>query len=108
MRFAIVLVAAGASTRMGFPKLWADVCGQPLLARAIGEARAANPSELVVVVSEERVSEAAALAPDARVIAGGLRRRDSVAAGLAGVARSRSYSPGQGWSRHDWRGLVAA
>ena len=68
---------------MGFPKLWADVCGQPLLARAIGEARAANPSELVVVVSEERVSEAAALAPDARVIAGGLRRRDSVAAGLA-------------------------
>jgi len=63
---------------MGFPKLWADVCGQPLLARAIGEARAANPSELVVVVSEERVSEAAALAPDARVIAGGLRRRDSV------------------------------
>jgi len=83
MRFAIILVAAGASTRMGFPKLWSDVCGQPLLAHAIAEARAAEPSELVVVVSEERVDEAAALAPDARVIAGGLRRRDSVAAGLA-------------------------
>src|SRR5439155_996309 len=32
---------------------------------------------------EQRLREAAALAPDARVIAGGLRRRDSVAAGLA-------------------------
>ncbi len=83
MRFAIILVAAGASTRMGFPKLWADVGGKPLLARAVAEARAAQPSELVVVVSEERVSEAAALAPGARVVAGGARRRDSVAAGLA-------------------------
>jgi 2-C-methyl-D-erythritol 4-phosphate cytidylyltransferase len=83
MRLAIVLVAAGASTRMGFPKLWVDVCGQPLLARAIASARAADPSELVVVVSEDRVRAAAELAPDARVVAGGARRRDSVAAGLA-------------------------
>ena len=83
MRFAIVLVAAGSSTRMGFPKLWADVCGQPLLARAIVEARAAQPSELVVVVAEERVPDVRALAPDATVVAGGARRRDSVSAGLA-------------------------
>src|SRR5262252_10706343 len=83
MELAIVLVAAGASTRMGFPKLWVEICGQPLLARAITTAQAANPSELIVVISEDRLAHATALAPDARVVAGGVRRRDSVAAGLA-------------------------
>ena len=39
MDLAIVLVAAGASTRMGFPKLWADLDGQPLLAYAVATAR---------------------------------------------------------------------
>jgi 2-C-methyl-D-erythritol 4-phosphate cytidylyltransferase len=79
---AIVLVAAGASTRMGFPKLWADVRGQPLLAHALMSARAASPAELVVVVAEDRLAEARALAPSARVVAGGVRRRDSVTNGL--------------------------
>ena len=83
MQFAIVIVAAGASTRMGFSKLWIDVCGQPLLARAIEAARAAEPTELIVVASVDRLADTAALAPDARVVAGGVRRRDSVAAGLA-------------------------
>ena len=83
MDFAIVLVAAGASTRMGFPKLWADVCGQPLIAHAIHQVRSADPAELVVVVSEDRVAQTRELAASARVVAGGLRRRDSVAAGLA-------------------------
>jgi 2-C-methyl-D-erythritol 4-phosphate cytidylyltransferase len=81
--FAIVLVAAGASTRMGFPKLWADVCGQPLLGHALAAARSAEPAEIVLVVAPERVAQASALAPFARVVAGGARRRDSVAAGLA-------------------------
>src|SRR5438105_170670 len=67
---------------MGFPKLWADVCGRPLLAYAIDAARAAEPTELVVVAPADRVSDAAALAPHAQVVAGGVRRRDSVAAGL--------------------------
>jgi 2-C-methyl-D-erythritol 4-phosphate cytidylyltransferase len=83
MPFAIVLVAAGSSTRMGFPKLWSDVCGQPLLGHALAAARAAQPSELVLVVAPERVTQAAALEPLARIVAGGARRRDSVAAGLA-------------------------
>ena len=78
-----MLVAAGASTRMGFPKLWVEVCGEPLLARAIAAARAADPTELVIVVAADRVQATMALAPDARVVAGGPRRRDSVAAGLA-------------------------
>src|ERR671933_1111231 len=83
MRFAIVLVAAGASTRMGFPKLWVEVCGEPLLARAVARARAAGPSEMVLVVPADRLDAARALAPEARVVPGGTRRRDSVAAGLA-------------------------
>jgi len=81
--FAIVLVAAGASTRMGFPKLWTDVCGKPLLAHALVSAQAAAPTELVLVVAPERLAHAEALSPTARVVAGGIRRRDSVAAGLA-------------------------
>ncbi len=81
--FAIVLVAAGASTRMGFSKLWTDVCGRPLIAHALEAARLAEPAELVVVVAADRLAKATALAPFARVVAGGARRRDSVAAGLA-------------------------
>ena len=84
--FAIVLVAAGASSRMGFPKLWADVNGEPLLAHAIAAACEARPAELIVVVGRDRVGEAARLAPTARVVSGGARRRDSVAAGLAAAS----------------------
>lgn len=83
MEFAIILVAAGASTRMGFSKLWADVCGRPLLAHAIAAARAAKPTELIVVVASDRLIRTTQLAPDAQVVQGGARRRDSVAAGLA-------------------------
>jgi 2-C-methyl-D-erythritol 4-phosphate cytidylyltransferase len=81
--FAIILVAAGASTRMGFPKLWAEVCGRPLLAYAIDAACAARPTELIVVVSPDRLAATASLLPAVRMVAGGARRRDSVAAGLA-------------------------
>jgi 2-C-methyl-D-erythritol 4-phosphate cytidylyltransferase len=80
---AIVLVAAGASTRMGCPKLWADLGGQPLLAWAVAAVQTIRPSELILVVSADRVAEAARLAPEANTVPGGLRRRDSVAAGLA-------------------------
>lgn len=83
MQCAIVLVAAGGSTRMGFPKLWTDLLDRPLLAYAIDAARAADPAELLIVVAEERLAQARGLAPDARVLRGGTRRRDSVAAGLA-------------------------
>jgi 2-C-methyl-D-erythritol 4-phosphate cytidylyltransferase len=86
VQFSIVLVAAGASTRMGFDKLWVDLDGQPLVARAIARAESACPTRLVIVVSRHRVAETAGLAPRAQVVAGGARRRDSVAAGLAAVS----------------------
>jgi 2-C-methyl-D-erythritol 4-phosphate cytidylyltransferase / 2-C-methyl-D-erythritol 2,4-cyclodiphosphate synthase len=83
MDFAIVLVAAGASTRMGFDKVWADLEGQPLVAHALAAAHEAAPQQLVVVVAPERIEQATSLAPDVDVVAGGPRRRDSVANGLA-------------------------
>jgi 2-C-methyl-D-erythritol 4-phosphate cytidylyltransferase / 2-C-methyl-D-erythritol 2,4-cyclodiphosphate synthase len=80
--FAIVVVAAGDSTRMGFSKLWTEIRGQPLLAHALTSVRVAAPSQIVLVVGADRIDAATALAPDARVVSGGLRRRDSVTAGL--------------------------
>jgi 2-C-methyl-D-erythritol 4-phosphate cytidylyltransferase len=110
--FAIVLVAAGASTRMGFPKLWADVCGRPLLAHALAAAQLAGPSEIVLVASSDRLASAADLAPFARVLPGGARRRDSVAAGLAATTSewvavhdaARAFAPSEMFAR----GLLAA
>ena len=83
MDFDVVLVAAGASTRMGFPKLWVDVCGRPLILYAIDAAVTSQPKQLILVVSEDRVEDARRLAPHACVVGGGARRRDSVAAGLS-------------------------
>jgi 2-C-methyl-D-erythritol 4-phosphate cytidylyltransferase / 2-C-methyl-D-erythritol 2,4-cyclodiphosphate synthase len=80
---AIVLVAAGSSTRMGFDKLWADLCGKPLLAHAVAAAASAASREVVIVAAAARVEDARRLAPSACVVPGGARRRDSVAAGLA-------------------------
>lgn len=88
-----VLVAAGRSTRMGFDKLWADLGGRPVLAWSL-HALASCPDleRLVVVAGTERLAETerlvAELAParlGARVVLGGERRRDSVAAGLAAL-----------------------
>lgn len=112
MAFAIILVAAGASTRMGFPKLWIDVCGKPLLAYAIEAALRVNPDELIVVTSGDRLRETATLAPLARIVPGGARRRDSVAAGLAATAAgwvavhdaARALAPAEVFAR----GLTAA
>jgi 2-C-methyl-D-erythritol 4-phosphate cytidylyltransferase / 2-C-methyl-D-erythritol 2,4-cyclodiphosphate synthase len=81
MDLAIVLVAAGASTRMGFPKLWADIGGQPVLAHAVSAARSINAREVIAVVATDRVAHASF--DGVRAVAGGARRRDSVAAGVA-------------------------
>jgi 2-C-methyl-D-erythritol 4-phosphate cytidylyltransferase/2-C-methyl-D-erythritol 2,4-cyclodiphosphate synthase len=87
----VVVVAAGASTRMnGVDKMRASIGGRQLLAwtlRAITAARVVR--EVVVVVSQARLAElsdAAWLPPAVRaVVAGGPRRQDSVAAGVAAL-----------------------
>jgi 2-C-methyl-D-erythritol 4-phosphate cytidylyltransferase len=97
---------------MGFAKLWSDICGQPLVTRAVAAAAAARPDELILVVSADRIAEAQALVPDARIVGGGARRRDSVAAGLAASTAAwlaihdaaRALTPPELFSR----GLAAA
>jgi len=87
----VVVVAAGASSRMGgVDKLRADVGGRPLLAWTL-EAVAGAPivRHVVVVTAPDRVDEVARepwLPPAvSAVVAGGARRQDSVAAGVAAL-----------------------
>jgi 2-C-methyl-D-erythritol 4-phosphate cytidylyltransferase / 2-C-methyl-D-erythritol 2,4-cyclodiphosphate synthase len=97
LRADVVVVAAGASHRMGgTDKLMAPVGGRPLLAWTL-EAIAASPvlGRLVLVTTPGRVAEVAAadwLPPrvDA-VVAGGATRQASVA---AGVRRVEALDPG--------------
>jgi 2-C-methyl-D-erythritol 4-phosphate cytidylyltransferase / 2-C-methyl-D-erythritol 2,4-cyclodiphosphate synthase len=85
----VVLVAAGASRRMGgVDKVLAPLLGRPMLAWALdGIAAASAVRRLIVVVAPERVAELANLpwlrAAAVQVVAGGPRRQASVAAGLA-------------------------
>ena len=84
-----IVVAAGSSTRMGgSDKLAAVVGGRPLLAWTLeAVAHASSVAHIVVVTTGSRVAEVAAAAwlPDvvSAVVAGGERRQDSVAAGVA-------------------------
>lgn len=85
----VVVVAAGSSTRMaGRDKLLAPIQGRPLLAWTLDGLRAAaSTRDLVLVASPDRVASMAAepwvVSTGARVVAGGTRRQDSVAAGIA-------------------------
>ncbi len=86
-----IIVAAGASSRMGgTDKLAATLGGRPLLAWTLDAvARSSSVTRIVVVTIAERIpaiTEAAWL-PDAvcAVVAGGPRRQDSVAAGAAAL-----------------------
>ncbi|HLG10541.1 MAG TPA: 2-C-methyl-D-erythritol 4-phosphate cytidylyltransferase [Dehalococcoidia bacterium] len=88
LRTGAIIVAAGSSRRMhGVDKLLAPLGGRPVVAHSIA-VFASHPAvdEVVVVTSaanQEAIGALAAeLAPRARVILGGVRRRDSVRAGL--------------------------
>ncbi len=91
---AVVLVAAGAGTRLGatVPKAFFLLAGQSLLTRAlVTVAECPDVSSIVIVAPASHLAAAAAAAFDARVPArvvvvvapGGTDRGDSVAAGLA-------------------------
>jgi len=90
----VVIVAAGSGTRLGHsePKAFVQLAGETLLERAIRGARAsAEPIDCVVAVPAHLVSAAreliaaAALEP-VTVVAGGVSRQASVAAGLAALS----------------------
>lgn len=86
-----IIVAAGASTRMSRDKLWVDLGGAPLVARALQVFAAAGLCQSLTVVAaagqEDRMRELLAdLRIDAQVVTGGARRQDSVRAGVEAVS----------------------
>ncbi|MDA0351460.1 MAG: 2-C-methyl-D-erythritol 4-phosphate cytidylyltransferase [Chloroflexi bacterium] len=87
---AAIVLAAGRSTRMGGQdKLWADLDGASVIERALrGVADLPELDVLVIVAPLVLHERLASLVPEregleVRCVAGGTRRQDSVAAGLA-------------------------
>ena len=87
-----IVVAAGSSARMGGPdKLAAQIGDRPLLAWTLDSlARSTSVARIVVVTAAAKIPGIAGAAwlPDcvSAVVAGGARRQDSVAAGVAALA----------------------
>ncbi len=90
-RAAVVVLAAGASRRLGRPKQLLDWHGKPLIAHAVATALAARSGPVVVVIGHEAPAMRAALADlDVRIVenpdwAQGMST--SLRAGLAAVER---------------------
>jgi len=61
-RVAVVVLAAGTSSRMGAPKMLADFHGQPMIRATVTEALASSADEVVVVTGHRGDDVAAALA----------------------------------------------
>ncbi|MDA0271183.1 MAG: 2-C-methyl-D-erythritol 4-phosphate cytidylyltransferase [Chloroflexi bacterium] len=91
-----IVLAAGTSQRMGGAnKIWADLGGRPVLARSLAVfASVAAVTRIVVVAPLEAhaaVREAAPAGTSVTCVAGGARRQDSVAAGLAAAPDAAWY-----------------
>ncbi len=85
---ALIVVAAGSSTRFGADKLGVRIAGKSVLERAVAAVRAAYPdAPLALVVRADQVepSDARWRAERVRVVAGGRRRQDSVRNGFAAL-----------------------
>jgi 2-C-methyl-D-erythritol 4-phosphate cytidylyltransferase / 2-C-methyl-D-erythritol 2,4-cyclodiphosphate synthase len=82
---AIIVVAAGSSSRFGRDKLGVRVGGRPVLDRAVAAVRAAFPNAPAVLVVRPEQLEGAAQRwreQGVRVVAGGRHRQDSVRNGF--------------------------
>lgn len=99
LRYDAIVVAAGSSSRMGGrDKLDVQIGGRPLLAWTLDAlARAEGLERMVVVTGPERLEAIAGspwLPPGvAAVVAGGGRRQDSVAAGVAALESLAPVDP---------------
>lgn len=87
-RTVALIVAAGRGVRSGseMPKQFAPLAGRPMVAWSHA-ALSAHPAidDVVVVIGEGQSEALAAAVPGAASVIGGSERRDSVAAGLAGI-----------------------
>jgi 2-C-methyl-D-erythritol 4-phosphate cytidylyltransferase len=90
-RLGVVCVAGGGSRRYGRDKLAEDLAGEPVLARALAAVTGSLPGAVAVVVAAAaRVqwwrARLADRFPAVAVLAGGMRRQDSVRLGVEAVA----------------------
>lgn len=92
---SVVVVAAGASARMGFDKILADVGGLPVIVRCLRSfEEAPSVSEVVVVTRTELVPEVARLCQDfslskvVKVVRGGEDRTQSARLGTLECSRN--------------------
>lgn len=93
MKAAAIIVAAGASTRMGFDKLTAPLAGKPLLTWSLQAVQdCAEISVAILVCPPLRSEEFAAIANPfpkiSRVVAGGSERSASVLNGLLALSEN--------------------
>jgi 2-C-methyl-D-erythritol 4-phosphate cytidylyltransferase len=91
-----IVVAAGASERMGFDKLFAPLGNKPVVAHAIEAFEQTNSvDEIVLVGRNESLDELRKLLwPKTKVrklVPGGIRRQDSVRAGLRQIDARADY-----------------
>ena len=94
-RCAVVIVAAGASVRMaGVDKLYADLCGKPVLARTLLAFEASDLiSEIVLVVSASQRGTAARICSEnsitklSCILTGGATRAESSFVGVSAVSK---------------------
>lgn len=92
----VVLVAAGASRRMGFDKILTPVGGEPLIRHALRAfEQCADVDRIVVVCARERETDVREAVADARkvaaVVPGGAERQESVANGLAALGDGAEF-----------------
>ena len=87
MTTAAIVVAAGRGERLGAatPKALVRVGTRTLLEHSVAAMAAADVDLVVVTAPAEHVAEFGALAPAARVVAGGATRQDSVRLALAAL-----------------------
>jgi len=91
MKATAILVAAGASTRMGFDKLTAPLAGRPLLFWSLQAVQDCSEISMAILVcAPQRIEEFAAIAKSfpkiLRVVAGGAERSASVLNGLLALS----------------------
>jgi molybdenum cofactor cytidylyltransferase len=93
LRFGAVILAAGASTRMGTPKQLLELDGQPLLVRAVDAALASEAWPVVVVVGANAEAIRPLLACRPILLAENAAWAEGMASSIrAGVATLRQFS----------------